>query len=175
VVDDTDATPPGGFAQSRTPRTAALPYREKLRTPWWWYPVALAVAILLAAEFHIADYTLTDWIPFTTLLPFSVIVVWWLGRSRLTISAGGDDGSGELSIRDAHLPLHFVSGAVALDARTLRRLIGREGDPSAFVAIRPWIGPGVQVQLDDPDDPTPYWVISTRHPDRVAALLRPAG
>lgn len=178
MADDTDATPPGGFAEARAPRAEVKPYREKLRTPWWWYPLALAVAILLAAEFHIAGFALTDWIPFSTLLPFSVIVVWWLGRSRLTISprdGGGSSDSGELSIRDARLPLQFVSGAVALDARTLRRLIGREGDPSAFVAIRPWIGPGVQVQLDDPDDPTPYWVISTRHPDRVAALLRPGG
>jgi len=141
-------------------------YRETLRTPWWWYPVGLGVSSLLAAEFHIADYSLTDWIPFSTLLPFSVIVVWWLGRARLTIE------NGTLTIRDANLPLRYVSNAVALDARTLRRVIGREGTPDAFVSIRPWIGPGVQVQLDDPEDPTPYWVISTRHPDRVAALLR---
>jgi hypothetical protein len=99
----------------------------------------------------------------------SVAIVWGLGRTRLTITAE------ELSIRGAHVPLRYISGVVALDARTLRRLIGREGDPQAFVAIRPWIGPGVQLQLDDPDDPTPYWVISSRHPDRVTALLRADG
>ena len=141
-------------------------YRETLRTPWWWYPVALFVSSLLAAEFHISGYPLTDWIPFATLLPFSLIVVWSLGRSRITIT------SDELRIRDAHLPLRYISGVVTLDARTLRRVIGRAGDPSAFVSIRPWIGPGVQIQLDDPEDPTPYWVISTRHPDKVIAVLR---
>lgn len=141
-------------------------YREALRTPWWWYPVGLGVSTLLAAEFHVSGYPLTDWVPFATLLPLSVVIVWWLGHSRLTIS------SDELTIRGAHLPLRYVSGVVALDARTLRRVIGREGDPRAFVSIRPWIGPGVQLQLDDPDDPTPYWVISTRHPERVTALLR---
>jgi hypothetical protein len=26
--------------------------------------------------------------------------------------------------------------------------------------------------LDDPDDPTPYWLISSRHPDRLLAALR---
>jgi len=128
--------------------------------------VAVGVAIILAAEFHIADYSLTDWVPFVVLVPFSIIVVWWLGRNTLTISAG------ELAIRGAHVPLHFISGAVVLDARTLRRLIGREGDPQAFVAIRPWIGPGVQLQLEDPNDPTPYWVVSSRRPERVAALVR---
>jgi hypothetical protein len=30
----------------------------------------------------------------------------------------------------------------------------------------------VLVVLDDPDDPTPYWLVSTRHPDRVLAALR---
>jgi hypothetical protein len=141
-------------------------YRETLRTPWWWYPVGLAVAIILAAEFHVSGYALTDWIPFLVLLPLSVGTVWWLGRSKLIVSAT------ELSIRGAHIPLGYVSDAVALDARTLRRVIGREGDPLAFVAIRPWIGPGVQLQLDDPDDATPYWVVSTRHPLDVAELLR---
>ena len=30
----------------------------------------------------------------------------------------------------------------------------------------------VLLVLDDPDDPTPYWMVSTRHPDRVLAALR---
>jgi hypothetical protein len=141
-------------------------YVERLRTPWWWYPVALAVATVLAAEFHVSGVRLTDWIPFGTLLPMSVLIVWWLGRSRVEIR------DGELRVRGAHLPLRYVSGAVALDAPTLRRVVGREGDPAAFVSIRPWIGPGVQFWLDDPDDPTPYWVVSTRHPDTLARLVR---
>ena len=141
-------------------------YRERLRAPWWWYPVGLAVAALLAAEFHVADVRLTDWIPFGILLPLAVVIVWSLGRMELRI------GEGELRIRGAHVPLHYISGAVALDPATLRRVVGREGDPAAFVAIRPWIGPGVQIWLDDADDPTPYWVVSTRHPDRVLATLR---
>ena len=91
------------------------------------------------------------------------------GHNRLEISGG------ELRVRGAHLPLRFVSGAVALDAATLRRVVGREGDPASFISIRPWIGPGVQVWLDDPDDPAPYWVVSSRRPDRLVEVLRSAG
>lgn len=144
-------------------------YSESLRTPWWWYLVAAGVASLLAAEFHIAGLRLTDWIPFGTLIPLSLAIVWWLGHNRLEIVAG------ELRVRGAHLPLRYVSGAVALDAATLRRVVGREGDPASFISIRPWIGPGVQVWLDDPDDPAPYWVVSSRRPDRVVEALRTAG
>ncbi|WP_375502786.1 DUF3093 domain-containing protein [uncultured Jatrophihabitans sp.] len=146
-----------------------ITYRETLRTPWWWYLVSFGVACLLAAEFHVGGLPLTAWVPFAVLLPLSAVFVWWLGRSRLEVRGG------ELRIQGAHLPLRIVSGAVGLDPRTLRLVVGREGDPAAFVQIRPWVGPGVQLWLDDPDDPTPYWVVSTRHPDRVLALVRAAG
>ena len=82
------------------------------------------------------------------------------------------EGSIYFGCREPHLPLEYVSGCIGLDPATLRRVVGREGDPSAFVSIRPWIGAGVQIWLDDPDDPTPYWVVSTRHPDRLVAALR---
>jgi hypothetical protein len=148
------------------PSAPAVRYREKLRTPWWWYPIAAGIACLLAAEFHISGLGLTDWIPFGALVPLSLLLVWSLGRNRLEIA------DGELRVRGAHLPLRYVSGAVALDERTLRLVVGREGDPAAFVSIRPWIGPGVQVWVDDEDDPTPYWVVSTRHPEQLVAVLR---
>ena len=143
-------------------------YRERLRTPWWWYPVAIAIACILAAEFHVGGLDLTIWIPFCTLVPLSVLAVWWLGRAWLEVS------DGELRVRGAHLPLRYVSGVIALDGETLRRVVGREGDPAAYVSIRPWIGPGVQVWVDDADDPTPYWVVSSRNPDRLVKAVRAA-
>lgn len=144
-------------------------YSESLRTPVWWYFVALFVGGLLAAEFHISGLQLTDWLSFGILLPLSAIAVWSLGRGRLQIV------DGELRVRGAHIPLSEISGAVALDAATLRRVVGREGDPAAFLSIRPWIGPGVQLWIDDPEDPTPYWVVSTRRPQDVVDIVRRLG
>lgn len=141
-------------------------YHERLRVPFWWYLVAAFVASLLAAEFHMSGLRVTDWLPYAILVPLALFIVWWLGRSRVDVDAG------ELRVRGAHLPLDVVSGAVALDERTLRRVVGREGDPAAYVSIRPWVGPGVQVWLDDPDDPTPYWVLSTRHPADLVKVIR---
>ena len=34
-----------------------------------------------------------------------------------------------------------------------------------------WIKTMVLLVLDDPDDPTPYWLVSTRHPEKVLAAL----
>jgi hypothetical protein len=50
--------------------------------------------------------------------------------------------------------------------------LGRQLDPAAFVLHRNWIGPMVLVVLNDPDDPTPYWMVSCRHPERVLAALQ---
>jgi hypothetical protein len=36
---------------------------------------------------------------------------------------------------------------------------------------RPWIKGAVQVHLDDPSDPTPYWVVSSRRPATLASAL----
>jgi hypothetical protein len=160
-VNDRSDTPP-------PPHSGQVAYSESLRTPWWWYLVAVGIAAILAAEFHIAGVRLTDWIPYGTLVPLALVIVWSLGHSSLELT------DGEVRIRGAHLPLRYVSGAVALDGQTLRRVVGREGDPAAFVSIRPWIGPGVQFWIDDPDDPTPYWVVSSRRPQRVVDLLRAA-
>ena len=74
-------------------------------------------------------------------------------------------------MRGAHILVADLNGAIALDERTMRRVVGREGDPAAFVTNRPWIGPGVQVWIDDPDDHTPYWIVSTRHAQRLADAL----
>ena len=89
--------------------------------------------------------------------------------------AGPDPGSevrdGELRVDDAHLPVRHVADAVPLDAAGRREVLGVGADPLAFVVQRPWIGGAVQVVLDDPADPTPFWVVSTRHPVELATAL----
>jgi hypothetical protein len=46
-------------------------------------------------------------------------------------------------------------------------------DPAATTVVRGWIGPSVMVWLHRPQ-PTPYWLVSTRHPDELAAAIQQA-
>ena len=64
---------------------------------------------------------------------------------------------------------------MALDAQGRREVLGVGAHPLAFVVQRPWIGGAVQVLLDDPADPTPYWLISTRHPIELFSPARLPG
>lgn len=154
-----------------TAQTAPL-YRERLYVPWWWYVIGAGLGALMAGQFRLALYTLPAWLPFAVLVPLAVLVVWRIGRGVVEI--GPLDGQTELRVRGAHLPVDAIGAVAELDAKTLRLLAGRHGDPAAYVVVQPWIKPGIQVIIDDPDDPTPYWLFSSRHPERVAATLRAA-
>ena len=44
-------------------------------------------------------------------------------------------------------------------------------DARAWTLLRGWVDPVARIALDDPDDPAPYWVVSTRHPTVLAAAI----
>lgn len=144
---------------------AAPPYAERLTLPWWAWPAGLAVAGLLAAELWLGATGVRAWLPFVVLIPATVAGLAWLGRIRLAVR------DGELWVDDAHLPLRYVADVVPLDAAGRREVLGVGADPLAFVVQRPWAGGAVQVVLDDPADPTPFWVVSTRRPVALAAAI----
>lgn len=147
-------------------------YAERLRLPWWLWLAALAVAALLATEIWMGGNGVRAWLPFAVLLPLTVGGLWWLGRIRVAVTEG------ELLVDDARLPVRFVADAIPLDSTGRREVLGVGSDPLAFVVQRPWVGGAVQVVLADPADPTPYWVVSSRHPVRLAEAIvaaRPTG
>lgn len=147
---------------------ADVSYEERLSLPWWLWLALLGLAGLLATEIWMGSTGTRAWLPFVVLIPLTGAALWWLGRLRVAVR------SGELLVDDARLPVGFVSDAVALDADGRREVLGVGADPLAFVVQRPWIAGAVQVVLDDPADPTPYWVVSTRQPVRLAEAIMTA-
>ena len=99
------------------------------------------------------------------LLPLTAAVLLRAGRIRVAVTGG------EFRVDDARLPVAVIADVVALDAAGKREALGVGAHPLAFVIQRPWIGRAVQVLLDDPADPTPFWVVSTRHPVELATAL----
>ena len=85
-----------------------------------------------------------------------------------------DPAARELRVDDARLPLDVIAAVTPIAPAERRDLLGRDADPLAFVIQRPWVPGGIRVDLDDPADPTPYWYVSTRRPDELAATIRAA-
>jgi len=151
---------------ARPPATSpADGYAERLAVAWWIWPCALATGALLAAEVHLGYDGLRAWVPYAVLLPLTVGLLWWLGRIQVRITGG------ELWVDDAHIPLPYLVAAEPLDAAGKQEALGRELHPFAFVVHRPWVRGAVRIVLDDPEDPTPYWVISSRKPAELVAAL----
>jgi hypothetical protein len=48
-------------------------------------------------------------------------------------------------------------------------------DARAWLVIRAWVDPVVRIELGDPEDPAPYWLVSSRKPQKLVAALQAAG
>ncbi len=146
-------------------------HRERLAVPWWGWLGTAAAATLLAAEIHLGGTGVRSWLPYVVLIPLAAGLLVWLGRVRV------EWVDGVLRVDDAHIAAAYLIAAEPLDADARRAALGPELDPLAFVVHRPWVRGAVRIYLDDPADPTPYWVVASRHPERLVAALglpRPA-
>jgi hypothetical protein len=145
-------------------------YRERLWVPWWWWPIGLGLSAVLATQINMGVRHLPDWLPYAAMAVVAVGVLLWLGRIEVQVVSTGSDV--ELWAGQAHLPASVISRSAAVPRSAKSSALGRQLDPAAFVLHRNWVGPMVLVVLDDPDDPTPYWMVSCRHPERVLAALQ---
>lgn len=144
-------------------------YRERLWAPWGWWLAGLGMAVLIAKEVTMGVPTLPEWLPYVLLIAVAVGVLLWL--SHTTIEVVSSSSGRELRAGHAHIPASVVRTSAQVPRTAKSSALGRQLDPAAFVLHRVWVGPMVLLVLNDPDDPTPYWLISCRHPDRVLAAL----
>ncbi|MCC3271822.1 DUF3093 domain-containing protein [Arthrobacter zhangbolii] len=73
-------------------------------------------------------------------------------------------------------------GRAQIERRFIGRVEGFRGDDAtlqrgpalnatAYMCIRGWISPVVRIEITDPADRTPYWLTSTRHPEKLVQAL----
>jgi len=65
----------------------------------------------------------------------------------------------------------YLGNAKILDSSAMRLLRTRDADPAAYLAIRFWIPTGLKIAVVDSRDPTPYWLITSKRSEEIAALL----
>ena len=79
--------------------------------------------------------------------------------------------NGYLTAGRARMPVSVVAAVEVLDPDQMRRARGTGLDARAYLCLRGWLPEGVKVILDDPEDPTPYWLLSSRRPVEFAAAV----
>ena len=138
-------------------------YREKVRPS-----VGMWILVVVAA-LSTALMVAPVWTLGTIILPIVsfILFAWWLTSLTLTIIVT----ERQLFVGEAHIDRKFVPSAEAFDGEEARQARGVDLDARAFLKIRPWAKSVVRIHLNDGSDPTPYWLVSSRHPHKLAAAL----
>lgn len=141
-------------------------YRERLWVPWWYWALAIPAIIVCTAQ--IAFNRSIIWLiiggSIITLIGLWILVT--LSQTKVSVEV---DGSGErwLHAGTAVLPASVVSKSLVVPESAHRNALGRQLDPAAFLVTHSWVRTMVLLVLDDPEDPTPYWLVSTRKPEEL--------
>lgn len=138
---------------------------ERLRVPTWWAGPALLAVAVFGGLLHGGTGPLRAALSYGGVA--LVVGVGLLAGSTARVRVA----DGHLAAGRARLPLEVVARVHPLDRAQTRRALGPEGDPRAWVLFRAWVPGSVVVVLDDPDDPTPYWLVSSRQPEALAAAV----
>jgi len=139
-------------------------FKEVLRPPIW----VLAFIYFLFLSLVIAIWAAFDnSVTFIAFIAATIAIIYIAIAMRSTITFDGK----ELRIDRAHIDIKYLGEATILDAPAMRLLRTRDADPAAYLAIRFWIPKGVKITVVDPRDPTPYWLITSKRGEEIAALL----
>ncbi|AZS36824.1 hypothetical protein CVS47_01437 [Microbacterium lemovicicum] len=154
------------MAMQNVPTRTAAPYRERLGPSMWFLVSAALCGPMAALVFVPLDTTVA--LVVGALVGVAVVALLVSGSPVITVR------DGELRAGRAHIPVEFLDAGswVSGDDAQYARSAGLH--PRAWHLIRGGIDAVAMFAVTDPDDPTPYWVISSRTPDRLVAAVRRA-
>lgn len=138
-------------------------YTERLRpSPAFWSLVPIA-AVLAGAS----AVPLGAWVAVGAAVVSAAVIAALLTWRTPVVRV---DEAG-LHAGPAHLDPPSIGAVQALDRDGTRAAMGPELRADAYVMHRAWVRTAVRIVVDDDADPTPYWLVSTRHPEALAAAL----
>ena len=139
-------------------------YRERLRVPLAWWLLAVPSVLILGATLYAG---LAEPWPVIIMVGLAAGCVAFLIAMSLSTVEVRD---GTLRAGKAALPLTTVSEVATLDENQTMRLRGPRADPAAHLYSRPYLKESVYLAVS-PSGPAPYWLIGTRHPAELAAVI----
>lgn len=138
-------------------------YTEKLSVPLrWWFITGAGVAVGVAEIAGGFSWRVALIVLAALAIPMIALLL-KVGATRLHVDAGGLHAGGRI------LPFDEMAAATVLDADETRRWLGPGADPAAHVVARGFVRRSVLVRPVDPA--TPYWLVSSRHPEELLGAL----
>jgi len=140
-------------------------FQERLHAPvsWWLGAVIFAIAcgwVILVATTLSAGLVTMIVVGAATLIGIALY-------GRVTVAV--DESS--FHAGSAVLPRRYVGEVTVIDTAEWRHYMGPSADARAYVLSRPYLQRGVMVEVTDPSDPAPYWLVSSRRPQDITDAL----
>jgi Protein of unknown function (DUF3093) len=139
-------------------------YRERLRVPLAWWLLAVPTVLILGATLYAG---LAEPWPVIIMVGLTAVCAAFLIAMGLATVEVRD---GTLRAGKDALPLTSVTEVVTLDENQTVRLRGPRADPAAHLYSRPFLKESVYLAVA-PSGTAPYWLIGTRHPAELAAVI----
>jgi hypothetical protein len=140
-------------------------FRERLRVPtrWWVQWTVMVGSFWLALVVAVPERL--AWSVSALLLLVMAVLLRSYGSPRIIVTEHW------LHAGRARIERRYTGSVTALDAPAMRLQAGRDANARAYVLLRPYVSTGVRVEITDPRDPTPYWLLSSRRASALAAAL----
>lgn len=139
-------------------------YRERLwPAPW----VFIATGLVVPAS-------LLVFLPISLPVGVGVAIVLYgaIVGVLLVTTATIEVTEAEFRAGRARMPRTVVGAVQAFEGEDAVAERGVRLDARAWLLLRGWIPGVVRVEVVDAADPTPYWLISSRRPEELAAALK---
>jgi hypothetical protein len=139
-------------------------YREKLSPSWW---MVVATGLVVPA-------TTLIFLPLSIPLGLGAGALLWLGSLGLLWALSPTITIDAIGIRAgrAQIDRTFVSAIEPFWKEDARAHRGVLLDARAWLVLRPWVDPVLKITIADPEDPTPYWLVSIKNPEQFLAAWK---
>ncbi len=154
--------------EDHTSDPGAGTYLESLRVPLRWWAITTMFLASLVLAFLVALPPLVAVALCAPVIAVAVVFLTLYGGARISVH------DGFLEAGRARIPVALLRDPRPLDEEEARVMAGPGADARAFLLVRPYLDRAVVVGVQDPADPTPYWLIGTRHPQSLAEALSTA-
>ena len=139
-------------------------FREVLRPP---------ARVLAFIYFLLFSLVIAIWASLgseATLIAFIASVI-GLAYSAVALTGTIEIDEQKVTVQRANIERIYIGKVTSLSKDAMRLLRTRDADPAAFLALKFWEPRGVRIDILDPRDPTPYWLVTSKRGDEIAALL----
>ena len=140
-------------------------FKEVIRAPLW---------LIAFVYFLFLSIVLSIWAALgntPALITFGLLTIWLIYlyfKTALKIQVD------QTHLRVGHAAIEhiYIGEVVVLTSAETKLARTRDADPLAFLAIRFWSSKAVKVQVADPRDKTPYWLITTKKGRELLKALK---